>query len=43
MLLVPVMAFGWVVSSAFIYWLIPAFNFVFAVVVYSDFRLRRYV
>jgi len=27
-LLVPVMAYGWVVSSAFIYWLIPAFNFV---------------
>ena len=27
-LLVPVMTFGWIVSSAFIYWLIPALNFV---------------
>jgi sodium/hydrogen antiporter len=31
LLLVPVMTFGWVVSSAFIYWLIPAFNFVFTI------------
>src|SRR5271163_1727219 len=28
LLLVPVMTFGWIVSSAFIYWLIPALNFV---------------
>ena len=43
LLLVPVMTFGWVVSSAFIYWLIPALNFVFAIVVYFNFRLKRCV
>lgn len=28
LLLVPVMTVGWIISSAFIYWLIPALNFV---------------
>ncbi len=28
LLLVPVMTYGWIVSSAFIYWLIPALSFV---------------
>jgi sodium/hydrogen antiporter len=32
-LLGPVMAYGWLVSSAFIYWLIPALNFVDALCV----------
>lgn len=32
-LLGPVMAYGWLISSAFIYWLIPALNFVDALCV----------
>lgn len=41
LLLVPVMAYGWIVSSAFIYWLIPALNFVSHLFPYvSDFQVE---
>jgi hypothetical protein len=44
LLLVPVMTYGWIVSSAFIYWLIPALNFVSRLFHWFLIcRLRRYV
>jgi sodium/hydrogen antiporter len=39
LLLAPVMTYGWLVSSAFIYWLIPALNFVYSAPSCSDLKV----